>query len=559
MAIDTLEGIADSFLPFPDVVSWNSGDPQKVQLSFCQKVQYVAAKVFQFFKKLFILPFACVYSMGKYAVTLFKGKTKETPIEGPADASVLPEHFGFADSLFQTSGLGTEHSATKLEGVADWGDGFMSPKTIEGTEDRDYKKFFVDVLGNPDPYIDLLKKQNVSAHRFSMEWAVMQPEKGGPYNKEAIQKYANFIHKLKEAGIEPYVTLHHFVCPKWFKEIGGFEKRENIALYKKYALDMMREFKNVTHWMPFNEINVDGFQKLVRGVYPPARTGDIAGCANMMRNMLMAHCLVYQEAKKMWPELQIGSSHQWINFEPLEGNPLERAICYYLSKITHYACYNFFKTGKFTMDIPVVANVQMEIPAKEFQENNRFSDFMGVQFYGYPRLKAGFNGWHEYPGYKINNVPYIGLTFGSTCPRGGEAMSFGPGFYPESLDKCLKEAVAIGKPLVISETGCDARVQRHGDKDFRIDNEVQKRYFEKIFPILAKYKEHLKGFFAWTLIRSHLEWDRGAFPQLGMVNILKDKNRNIIGAQASPAAELLQKIYGEARQREEEGLLLHSS
>ncbi|MBX7067607.1 MAG: family 1 glycosylhydrolase [Parachlamydiales bacterium] len=540
MANVVLQGMAQCLAPPPDLVRWNGGRPEKVELNGCEKVLHVAANIFRLLGYLAMLPFACVYSMGKYGVSLIMGNAEKPKIEGPVDPNALPDHFGFADSLFQTSGLGTRYSATPLEGRCDW-DEFISQETIEGGE-RDYRQFFVDVLRNPQPFIDILKNMNVSAHRFSLEWSVIEPQRG-QINEEAVGLYRNFIQQLKANGIEPYVTLHHFVCPKWFLDAGGFENLENVGIFKDHALRMMELFPEVTHWMPFNEINIDGFQKSVRGVYPPGKTGDIAGAGNMMRNMLLAHCQIYKDAKARRPDLQIGSTHQWLNFQPLEGNWLEQSICYFLSKITHYACYDFFKTGKFSMDVPGVANVQMEIPKEEFDANNQFSDFLGVQFYGYPQLKAGFNGWHPYPGYKINNVPYLGLTFGSTSPEGRPAQSFGPGFNPESLDDCLTEAVALGKPIVISETGCDARVQGHGDADWRVDNEVQKQYFEKIFPILMKYKDHLKAFFAWTLIRRHLEWDRGDFPLLGTVDIVKDGNRNIVGHHLNPASELLQRVF----------------
>ena len=29
----------------------------------------------------------------------------------------------------------------------------------------------------------------------------------------------------------PLATLHHFVHPQWFEDIGAFEKEENIPLY----------------------------------------------------------------------------------------------------------------------------------------------------------------------------------------------------------------------------------------------------------------------------------------------------------------------------------------
>lgn len=32
-------------------------------------------------------------------------------------------------------------------------------------------------------------------------------------------------------GMEPLVTLHHFVHPQWFEELGGFAKEENIDLF----------------------------------------------------------------------------------------------------------------------------------------------------------------------------------------------------------------------------------------------------------------------------------------------------------------------------------------
>ncbi len=36
---------------------------------------------------------------------------------------------------------------------------------------------------------------------------------------------------LVRLGITPLATLHHFVHPQWFEDIGAFEKEENIPLY----------------------------------------------------------------------------------------------------------------------------------------------------------------------------------------------------------------------------------------------------------------------------------------------------------------------------------------
>ena len=36
-------------------------------------------------------------------------------------------------------------------------------------------------------------------------------------------------------GMEPLATLHHFVHPQWFEELGGFEKEENIPLFMSWV------------------------------------------------------------------------------------------------------------------------------------------------------------------------------------------------------------------------------------------------------------------------------------------------------------------------------------
>lgn len=555
MAGVVAQRIERNFLPSQDLVTWTEGKIQKVPLGFGGKVQYYAVNLFKLLANLFCLPFAIVYSLSKSmasrVVAVFSSAAPK-PVLGPMNGNVLPAHVGFADSQFQTEGVGISASATPLAGRSDW-ERWLNPKRIEGTADGDYRRFFINVLRNPEPFINILRETNATAHRFSLEWSVIEPQKG-QYDQEAIGLYRNFIQRLRQNGIEPYVTTHHFVCPEWFAQEGGFSKLENVDTYKNHTLRMMQTFPEVINWMPFNEINVDGFQKYVRGVYPPGEEGNIAAAGVAMRNMLLAHCQIYKEAKALRPELQIGSTHQWLNFEPLEGNPLERVICYFLSKITHYACYNFFKTGQFSLEIPGKANVQLSIPQNEWERHKGFSDFIGVQFYGYPRLKAGFNGGQEYPGYKTMNFNFwkFGLTFGASCREGEAMQSFGPGFYPESLDACLTEAAALNKPIVISETGADAMVQKWGEKGFKQDNEAQKAYFERILPILDKFKGQLKAFFAWTLVRKHLEWDRGDGPCLGVVDVVRDANRNIIGHQLSPAAVLLQGLYARVRNQQQQ-------
>lgn len=518
-------------LSLPDRIDWNQGIPCQQKLSILKKILYFASQ-----------PFSLVRGFVQLASLFSKPQRRSEERKGEKTSS-LPRYCGFADSLFQTSGLGTRAAATRLDGIADW-DRWLNPKKIEGLGNP--QRFFVDVLGNPDPYIEILKELQVTAHRFSLEWSVIEPQPG-QYNEEAIALYRNFIDKLVQAGIEPFVTLCHFVLPSWFVEKGGFCRMKNIDLFVNHSVRMMEIFSQVTHWITFNEVGVDGFQKYIDGKYPPGIKGDLLSAGKAMRNMLVAHCKIFQAKKQLYRPLKVGITHQWLNFRPISGNFLEKLICYRYSKIMHRALYDFYKTGQFSLTALCKANVQFSIPKEEFEQNGKFLDFLGIQFYGFPLLKIGRNGGKKYPGYKIINK--WGFTFGATCLENGKMMSFGGvGVYPEMFQECLQEASTLGVPIAITEIGCDAKIQKWGCDQFALCDDTQLGYFKTIIPILQQYKGEVLAFFAWTLFRDHLEWDRGDFPSLGTVILKKDQSRKIAGYTLSPAAKFLQQTYKAVRE-----------
>jgi beta-glucosidase/6-phospho-beta-glucosidase/beta-galactosidase len=307
--------LESSLLPLPCTLIWKKGEIFSTEWSLIQRIKYLASQSFQFVVSLAFLPLAAAASLSTRILTRHTPPHSEIEIIDSPNllSSSLPDDFGFADSLFQTSGLGTDASATVLKGRSNW-NRWLTPEHIEGTST--YRDFFVDILNHPRPFIEILKKMNVTAHRFSLEWAVIEPEPG-KLDHKAIALYRNFIQELKNGGIEPYVTLHHFVLPEWF---GDFEKLEDIELFVTHSLKMIELFPMVKNWMTFNEPAVYALQTRIRGVFPPGRK-NLPEAAQVLRNLLIAHCKIYKEAKaKFGDKVQIGITHQWLNFEPLAGN-----------------------------------------------------------------------------------------------------------------------------------------------------------------------------------------------------------------------------------------------
>jgi beta-glucosidase/6-phospho-beta-glucosidase/beta-galactosidase len=299
----------------------------------------------------------------------------------------FPAHHGGSAPLFQTNGADGSVPTSSFEESAHW-NAWMNLERIGGG-DQNHKKFLIDVLDHPEPFIAFLKETGSNAHRFSLEWEILEPVQG-QYDLEAIVAYHRFITALKENGIEPYVTLHHFALPQWFRDLGGFEKAENVDLFIAHAMKMVEEFDAVNQWVSFNEPDIDGSQIYIRGKYPPSWHHAVHMQGVVIRNLLVTHCLLYKRIKALYPEKEIGITHQWLSLVPHEGNIFEKAACYFLSKIVHYAVYDFFRTGHFKFQFPFFSNTQLVIAQEAWESNNRFLDFIDVQTYGLPRVNTNY-------------------------------------------------------------------------------------------------------------------------------------------------------------------------
>jgi beta-glucosidase len=63
-----------------------------------------------------------------------------------------------------------------------------------------------------------------NAHRFSVEWARIEPVEG-VFDENELEHYRQVLQALRNRGIEPFVTLWHFTLPQWLADKGGFEDK----------------------------------------------------------------------------------------------------------------------------------------------------------------------------------------------------------------------------------------------------------------------------------------------------------------------------------------------
>ncbi|TMD53811.1 MAG: glycoside hydrolase family 1 protein [Chloroflexi bacterium] len=141
--------------------------------------------------------------------------------------------------------------------------------------------------------------------RISLSWARIEPEPG-VFNQEALDHYRDVVRAIKEAGMEPMVTLMHYVWPLHIDLLDERFPRRFHAYAEKVAKELGRD---VRWWITINEPTelVFGFLKpWWQHAYrmPPGLSADatsheqMESCARLMRNLFRAN----REARRVLKE-----------------------------------------------------------------------------------------------------------------------------------------------------------------------------------------------------------------------------------------------------------------
>lgn len=330
--------------------------------------------------------------------------------------------------------------------------------------------------------IDELKQFGVNSYRFSIEWSHIEPKKG-QWNGAALQTYVNLCKRLRDRGICPTITLHHFSEPLWFHEAGSFENEKNIDAFIRFAERVVPELTQnykgkplVEHFCTINEPAVEAFSRFVRGSFSPGIMWNFKRAANFLKGALKAHVLVYERIKKIAPaSVKVGIIHQYLKMIP--QNPLLFPVTHYLDRLMNQSVFRFFATGKFEFKMPFV-NV-----SEETQLSPK-TDFVGVQFYARPKLGL-FGSTSQYE--PMTQMPF--------CED------------PEGLYTAIKKChKAFKAPVIVTENG----ISTHDDAQ-------RTRYIPRaIYAAQRAAKEigdeNLLGYYLWSFT-DNFEWDMGMSPQ----------------------------------------------
>ena len=337
----------------------------------------------------------------------------------------FPEGFlwGSATASYQVEG-GIENN--------DWAEGARDGRVPTcGRATDHYNRFESD--------FDIVKSLGQNVHRFSIEWARIEPEEG-KFDEEEIEHYIKVLHALKVRGLEPFVTLWHFTLPIWFSKKGGFQNKDAPEMFARYCEYVVSRLGNkAKYWMTMNEPLVWASGGYRTGKWPPFKK-NLYYFVTVQSALARSHILAYKRIKKIFPNIQIGIAKHNIHFA---------SNGYWWANIVS-GFMNWFWNERFLNRI------------------RGYQDFIGLNHYFYKKF-----------GKKVN-LPQTDM---------------GWDIYPEAIYGCLIGLKKYNLPVYVTESGlADAKDDRRANyiKDY-ISN-VEKAIKEGV---------DVRGYFYWSLLDNY--------------------------------------------------------
>jgi beta-glucosidase/6-phospho-beta-glucosidase/beta-galactosidase/ABC-type amino acid transport substrate-binding protein len=219
--------------------------------------------------------------------------------------------------------------------------------------------------------IGLARDLGCRIFRFSISWSRVEP-RGGEFVGVALDHYRKVAETVREAGMLPLVTLHHFTWPVHVQERGGMTADDFPRWYRAYVqkvADSMGEL--IPYWVTFNEPNllVYGYVKpwwQAGYLVPPGTmlgttlSEQLGQAAVLIRNIFLAHRMARAVIRGKNPEANVGANPFVLG---LPG-PLQFLIDFMATRTSSEK--TFQRRGRRMAEQPLLAQTPVDLVISRF-------------------------------------------------------------------------------------------------------------------------------------------------------------------------------------------------
>ncbi len=414
------------------------------------------------------------------------------------------------------------------------------------------------------------RDMGLNAFRMSIEWARVQPTtvlgpKAGldpaaalpPFDERALYSYAQRIADCRAHGMEPIITLHHFVSPAWLG-IDGWLKPETVdhfLAFVKYTLEYLN--RTLPHdfgcapprwFITINEPNLQAFNHYLYRIFPSGHAIGLEPTVQCLGNLLEAHIRSYRLIHEIYAGTGIkpmvsfnnyASDLYWgdnalvdLVFLPSRGVPLQ-SVRDDLMKRAHAFDAKFNAAKLFPLHGPryfigqwmkhfghVMAKRAFSSPAWDrllnvlYQRPNEVPlDYIAFDYYD-PFIAHALR-WPSFADFEMRKRSFRDWVLESVASKWWDWHML-----PEGLSFFVKHLGEYGLPLLIAENGMALRRLPDNRPFQRRDNLTRSRYLREHVRVVSRLVERgqpLIGYLHWSLFDNY-EW--GSFaPRFGLFSL----------------------------------------
>lgn len=399
-------------------------------------------------------------------------------------AKRFPDHFLF----------GTATAATQIEG-GDVNSNWFTWSELGKINNGHSSIVAADHYNRVEEDIALMASLHQQTYRMSIEWSRIYPKKG-KVSQEGIDHYVNELKALKDRGILPLVTLHHFSSPQWIDDLGGWTSVETITHFIEFVETIVTALGDLcSEYCTINEPNVFVNDTYMDGKYPPGDEGNIKGYFKASKHLILAHLKAYtlihslRKQHQFKGETKVGFAHHLAVLDS-DGRHLSNFSRSIMDYSFHTIFFNGMVDGKLTFPL-----------GHGYPEGKgTFCDFIGINYYSRHVVVGNWN---------------IGSLFGEITVDESKDESLyndlGWEIYPKGLARVIKDVnKKYPMPIYITENGIA-----------NSDDTKRGRYIEEHLAIVLQLIDEgipIDRYYHWSLM-DNLEWNDGYGPRFGLIEI----------------------------------------
>ncbi|WP_147680963.1 GH1 family beta-glucosidase [Actinomyces ruminicola] len=389
-----------------------------------------------------------------------------------------------------------------------------------------------------DADVALIKELGYPTYRFSVSWARVMPD-GRTVNDKGLDFYAHLVGALREAGIEPWLTLYHWDLPQALQEKGGWAVRSTAAAFADYArVVYARLGAEVDIWTTLNEPWCSSFLSYAGAEHAPA-VNEPAQAVAAVHHLLLGHGLAVRALREA--AAAVGRSPRLgitLNFSPTHAadpaSPIDRDAARRVDGTQNRLFLEALIRGAYPADVvadmAVWADIHDWVQAGDMEAIAEPIDVLGVNFYN-GQTVSGPDPGRLFGGPEAGAAPSpnVGSENVRGVPQDLPVTDMGWQVEPQDLHDLLVRLDRdytstagpdrAGIPLVITENG--AAYRDDPDEHGRVEDLDRLAYIrDHLVAVHDAIADGVRvdGYLVWSLM-DNFEWARGYTKRFGIVRV----------------------------------------